>query len=787
MLFSGCLARTPVEPAPVDPVPAPVAPAPAPAGQPAAYEYPPPLAVSPTGGRIAAGVGGLTIYDNQAAVRLNLPDLRPRLLRWAPAGDLLLAVTIDGKAYLVGEKTVDLGVTTLKDEPSAAWSPDGTRILLASWRAPVYEVTAATGAVRQVLANASTVGVLWLPGDQVYIFQRAGCCGSQGGRLDLQSGEITDLGHYMSWAFSPDGRRLATAPYIGGQLTITDLATGKQEVSQRDFPLSEPRPEVEMTGNYKWIVHGWSPDGSSLNASLQPEGGTGMLRVIDLTGERTELVARDMVNIGSWIGPGADIFYATRTDGVMRVFLNGALLSEHPGGEGLRPNVPSPDQTRIAYGVMGPEGALFVADLRTGRAQRVPDSQGLSPLGWTTDDTLLVARYNSNNKLQAIEKLPLPAAADQPKVTEALWGPPGTTVYQERQDRPFSFTYAPFTLKGRDYTPVAYGSDIFLFRRDGGAVYLDGRINHAGGVEIYPEPRLLYRLPLALGTQFGLPWEHHNFGQGFWPWRATAFTAVDGLTAVRLESSQGSVLWSPNVGPIPDSGVQIRHEAPQPLPALATLADGTQAIMVGVAGVQDMQGHTLLEGPDIHPLRSWAVWTTAPGAPSPILLAATHTQAEPNVHYRAFYYDPTQKRFQPLSFHLPYGRDKTILAGDIGEDLLFQDDETYPLRAACRLRWAGDHMECSAYEGGVKVDSEERFVWHFTTAMDEQSWTRLFQDPEKGRATYRDTRPNGRNLLSGAQPRREADGTWYLGGFRITLAPLGDEWRVAAWKTGSGD
>ena len=436
LLFTGCLSPGPA-PNPPPAVPEPAEPAePAGAGEqptatpePAAYEYNVPVAVSATGGRIAAPISGLTIYDDKATVLLNLPDLRPRLLRWAPAGDLLLAITADGKAYLIGETARDLGVTLKADDPSVAWSPDGTRILLASFRAPVYEVTVASGAVRQVLAGASTVHIEWLPGDQVYIFQHAGCCGSQGGRLDLQTGKIADLGHRYSWAFSPDGRRLAITAYIGGQITITDLDTGKQEVSQRDFTLSEPRPGVEITGEYRWVVHGWSPDGTSLNASIQPQSGDTMLRVIDPSGGRAELVAPGMVNIGSFIGPGADIFYATRTDGVMRVFVNGALLAEHPGGEGLGPHAASPDLTRIAYGVMGPDPALYVADLRTGKAQELPDSRGLKPLLWTTEESLLVARHDAKNKLQRIERLPLPAAADKAQVSEALWGPPGTIVY----------------------------------------------------------------------------------------------------------------------------------------------------------------------------------------------------------------------------------------------------------------------------------------------------------------------------------------------------------------------
>lgn len=354
------------------------------------------LEVSPGGNWVAAGLNGLTLYDREGNARPVAPGARVRSISWAPAGDRLLAFPAAGAPLLVeavSGRAQRLAGLHLQDWPVVTWSPDSTRAFVGGDGDPIYEVRAATGAVHEVYPGGRVVGLHVLPGDRVLVLLNAGCCGAQSMTLDLTTGTLTDAGFVTGLAISPDGRLRADSAYLGGQVIVTDLLTGRQQAAWR------PGPEIP---EYRLVVDSWSPDATKLAVWLEPRGGKPILRIIDWAGHGLDLVAPGWEWSLTWLGPDADVAYASRTeDGKLAVFYNGTRIAVHDDaqGLGLAPGAPdvlrSPDGARLAYALnqSGHRSALVIVDLQTGDIRTLPDSAGLAPLAWTPDGrSLLVAQ-----------------------------------------------------------------------------------------------------------------------------------------------------------------------------------------------------------------------------------------------------------------------------------------------------------------------------------------------------------------------------------------------------------
>ncbi|HEY3365345.1 MAG TPA: hypothetical protein VGK74_09870 [Symbiobacteriaceae bacterium] len=793
------------------------------------------LAVSPTGDWIAAGLDGLTLVDRSGhSIRPYDGKEAVRLLAWAPSGEWLLAGLVGGKFLLVRPadgRVVDPSaqLTGLPDgRLLTAWSPAGDQVLVTPYlppaAAPIWQIMPPTGAVRLVAGASRVVGIDWLLGEQAMLRQAAGCCGVATARLDLAAGTLKDDGFRGGLAVSPDGKRFAESSYQNGQLTVTDVATGGQKISMRDFGLREPRPGVELKGSYLLRVNSWSPDSRFLSftlAEMEPPGAP-MLRVQDMGAGETyaERVVQAWAGDMVWLGPSGDFVYTTKTPGGgLAVFLNGSQVADHPGGKallggwaGVPGAVRSRDGQRLAYGVDLGNGKseLALANLTAGTTETVPDSEGLVPLAFSSNgDRLVAARLAYVRKELApggprmegweakeITTLSVTAA---PGAVRPFWGPPGTAVWSAQfgQDFPLSVSYAPLLFRGRTLYPVGTREDVFFFRQEGDAVFLDGRLTHAGTLEIWNEPRLLYRGPLTVGATFTLQWEHHNFGVGPMPYRVVGFetvtTPAGNYPTVVLESDLGSrSWWSPGIGQVQAGDVaatRVESEPARPLNVAARLDDTTTGFLAGGLSVLDQDGRVLLDEP-INWIRS-QVWWADVGASAPIVLYFTHSQAEPNRTYRGFVYRPERKAFEPVRWRLPDGRVKDRVAGDLEQvagqaAVQLRDDERYPPRSTCVFRWNGTELACAAYTGGFLGRDEWQFVYGLTRALDEASWAGMFLDAEQGRKAYRATRrEDGRNQLMSLSPTKQADGTWVIEASYVratlTVVRQGDDWRVATW------
>jgi hypothetical protein len=801
LVLAGC-----AEPAAVDPVDA------APALRPAV-----PLAVSPSGARAAYGApgGGLMLVDESGTER-RLLDGEVLTLAWAQTSDRLLVGFVGGKAAVVEPATgkiIDLSGRFDDGWLLAAWAPDGSQVVVtANWIAatadvaPVLLADVSSGAVREVTKTGRVVGLHWLDGGQALLEQAAGTRGSQGARLDLATGALTDLGFRTSWAVSPDGRSLAESN--GPALTIQHLDTGEQRLSDREFGWADPRPEMP----FFVYVRGWSPDSRYLALTTTNPAGT--LRVMNGREWEPELVAPDWTGAFAWLGQGRDVAYATRTDkDGLTVHRNGAVVGTHPDGIqlGLSDRAPaavlSPDGRRLAYTVVYPgnRSEVIVADLATGETRALPNSSGLQPLYWSQEnDRLIAARltYESDAhgeawKLAGTQVLDPGVVTATPVAKHSpLWAPPGTTVWtapesgSTEEPRVLSRGLAPFTYKGRTFHPTVAGSETLFFRQEGADVWLDGRLTHAGTLQVFDEPRYLFRLPLTLGTTFALHWEHHNFGSGPEYYTVTGFEPVEISSgrqmAVRIQSQRSGDegVWVPGLGPVA-SGAQVETGVPLPVPA-AKHVDGKTLYLVGTVAVHDQDGRVLWEA-QAHPLRSQADWVDL-GEGARAVLWYSHTPSEPHqVHYGAVYL-PGEGKFVPLRWRLPDGREKTRVAGWLkpfeGGGLSLQDEEHYPYMAECIFKWVGDHVACSVYRGEGKLrTNEETFARLLTLPLDEEAWATIFLDPEQGRAAYRATRrEDGWNRLAYANLTPLGEGTWQVGDIRITLVRHGEDWRVASWE-----
>ncbi len=797
-----------------------------------------PVRVSPTRDWVALALDGLTLTDRAGHTHRPYDDEDPvQFISWSPTGERLLAVTDGGKVLLTSPDdavATDLSdkVTSLGKGPDyhAAWSPDGSEVLLSvgSHEAALWRINPSTSKVTRLNDVNKLEAMHWLADGRVLLEVGAGCCGTQKMYLDLATGKVADGGHSASASVSPDGRLIAIGTYLNGELTVIDVATQKTVASGSDFYLAAPRPPVEITGEYRYGALSWSPDSRFLAFMLGPVGSQPMLRVYDfawLNGQpsRAEQVVQNWAGQHQWIG-NDELLYTTQEGGALHVHLGGAKLSSHPGATrlGLLGSAPiavrSQDRSRLAYAVAYPDetAELVVADLVTGQAETKQRSKdGVAPLLWSPQADRLVAaraRFTVENlsvggqtsywRLQGLTDLPLPKGLSTSAAARGpFWGAPGTTV-TDSQGYPLSTTFAPMTMGGRTFTPVQIDSDTFLLRREGDRVYLDGRLTHAGTLDLWKEPRFLFTLPLTGGTTFELQWEHHNFGIGPLSVEVVGFETVETpagrFDTLVLHDERGvRSWWAPGVGRVKVGDAlagKIEPGTPRSLPAIAQLDADTTGILSGGIQVIDQTGRVLLEHP-INFLRSKVYWVDA-GATSPLVLYYTHTMAEPNMTYRAFAYVPTERKFEPVRWRFPDGRTKEQVAGDVqilAEEwaLRLRDDEFYPRGAACIFRWNGIELACGAYEEGIatfRYGDEEALIFHLTGPADEEAWSRMFWDPDLGRKAYRDTRSeSGRNMFGYRQAASYAEGVYTLSSinrptFRFTVERRGDQWRVATWE-----
>ena len=250
---------------------------------------------------------------------------------WSPDGSRIVIASADGVRVLDAVTGVELlSLKRIRQVDSVAWSPDGRRIATGS-KYGVRVLDAVTG--KELLSLKCIYGawsVAWSPDgsrivtDSIFGDVRV---------LDAVTGkELLSLEHdhlVKSVAWSPDGRRIA-AGYAVGDVRVLDAVTGKELLSLKCI--------------YGALSVAWSPDGSRIAAASD-----GRARVWDaVTGKELLTLECDyMVESVAWSPDGRRI--AAASDGGVRVWdaVTGEGLFSLEHGSQVSSVVWSPDGRRI--------------------------------------------------------------------------------------------------------------------------------------------------------------------------------------------------------------------------------------------------------------------------------------------------------------------------------------------------------------------------------------------------------------------------------------------------------
>lgn len=389
-----------------------------------------PIPVAISGAHLAAGGGGVRLYDGTGQATLVAAEGRNvEGLHWSPDGRWLLASLDDPGLVLInpdeGEVTdLTQQVEGLRGAPLAvSWAPDGSQALMAQpfdgqhpgvvWLLSTSDLTA-----RKLSDSERVMAVQWLEGGKGLLQTAAGCCGPMNLMISLPDGtRLSELDFQGGGSLAPDGRRFYLQPYQGAQLTIKDLAANTSQT------MWDERPPGDIAPDGRW-AYGmgpgfWSLDSRYLAYVVQrrpqqggpPEPLPSTLRLVDLETGDDRVLAEEWVHTAAWLPNGGGLFYAHMDQDQMTVSLyqpghSPRLLARHPEGFnwGLTQSpsgVISANGRRLAYAVVtGPaKSELFVVDLGTGKVAAVLEGANVAPLLWTADGTgLLVGQMEATDQ-----------------------------------------------------------------------------------------------------------------------------------------------------------------------------------------------------------------------------------------------------------------------------------------------------------------------------------------------------------------------------------------------------
>lgn len=392
-----------------------------------------PVAASPTGQYVAAGLDGLTLYDTSTGqpVLKQVTDRRVRSLHWSPDGRWLLATTA-GPGVLLIDPTARSATDLTPQMPGlpdphliVSWAPDSHGALVGAgyfgyelpnpvWLIePTPAAPPSAGAngpapaatVRRVGEGGRLTGLQWLPDNQALFEVSAGSGCAWALRTGLATGKQVGDGFCHRGLVSPDTRLSAETQPIGASFSILDLTTMQQTYLWRNAPPGAPAPGERWGYNVR--PRAWSPDSRFIAYEVEawgtwPQGVTPpppTLHVADAAGKSTEWTAARFVPDVVWLPGDAGLLFATAEDEGLAVHLGDRTLATHPGGKELGIDlgpagaILAPDGKRLVYTVTydREKHGIYLADLVTGKVTPVAESPDLVPVAWLANGRGLIA------------------------------------------------------------------------------------------------------------------------------------------------------------------------------------------------------------------------------------------------------------------------------------------------------------------------------------------------------------------------------------------------------------
>ncbi len=341
---------------------------------------------------------------------------------WSPDGTRIVTASVDRTAQ-VWDAVTGQCLATLSGHTdsvySAAWSPDGTRIVTASADGTGRVWDAATGQSQATLSGhtAYVTSAAWSPdGTRIVTVS-----GDKTARVwDAATGQsrATFSGHtdsVTSAAWSPDGTRIVTAS-ADGTAQVWDAATGQRRAT--------------LSGTAYVNSAAWSPDGTRIVTA----SGDGTARVWDAaTGQSRATFSghTGWVYSAVWSPDGTRIVTAS-TDKTARVWDATTGRSQATFGHTgwVTSAVWSPDGTRIV--TASGDKTARVWDATTGQSQATLSghTDSVYSAAWSPDGTRIVTASADDTARvwEAATGQSLATLGHAGRVFSAAWSPDGTRI-----------------------------------------------------------------------------------------------------------------------------------------------------------------------------------------------------------------------------------------------------------------------------------------------------------------------------------------------------------------------